>query len=139
VPAPPASGEGAAAAVLVVDDDPSLRRLVREILTLEGRDVQEAQHGGIALEQLRAASAGMVVLLGLMMPEVDGEAVLEALAADDALAARHSFVMVTAALPRALDGRVAELLHQLNIPLVSKPFSVTGILSAVENASQQLA
>jgi two-component system cell cycle response regulator CpdR len=124
--------------VLVVDDDPALRRLVREILTLEGRDVHEAQHGGIALEQLRARSAGMVVLLGLMMPEVDGEAVLEALAADEALATRHSFVMVTAALPRARDGRVAQLLGQLNIPLVSKPFTVTQILSAVENASQRL-
>jgi CheY-like chemotaxis protein len=131
--------EGAAPVVLVVDDDPSLRRLVREILSLEGRDIAEAQHGGIALEQLRAAHAGMVVLLGLMMPEVDGEAVLEALAADEALAARHAFVMVTAALPRALDGRVAELLGQLSIPLVSKPFSVTRILSAVENASRRLA
>jgi CheY-like chemotaxis protein len=137
-PAPPASAESAVPVVLVVDDDPALRRLVREIFTLEGRDVQEAPHGGIALEQLRAHSAGMVVLLGLMMPEVDGEAVLEALAADEALAARHSFVMVTAALPRAQDGRVAELLGQLNIPLVSKPFTVTQILSAVENASQQL-
>jgi CheY-like chemotaxis protein len=139
VPAPPAGAEGAEPVVLVVDDDPALRRLVREILSLEGRNVQEAQHGGIALEQLRAGSAGMVVLLGLMMPEVDGEAVLEALAADEALAARHSFVMVTAALPRAQDGRVAELLGQLNIPLVSKPFTVTQILSAVENASQRLA
>jgi CheY-like chemotaxis protein len=125
--------------VLVVDDDPVLRRLVYEILTLEGRDVQEASHGGIALEQLRAESAGMVVLLGLMMPEVDGEAVLEALAADEGLAARHSVVMVTAALPRAMDGRVAELLGQLDIPLVFKPFTVTQILGAVESASERLA
>lgn len=61
-----------------------------------------------------------------MMPEVDGEAVLEALARDEAL-------------PRALDGRVAELLGQVSIPLVSKPFTVTQILSAVESASQRLA
>ncbi|MGO8951641.1 MAG: YgjP-like metallopeptidase domain-containing protein [Ktedonobacterales bacterium] len=124
--------------VLVVDDEPAQRRLLREILTLEGRAVHVARHGGIALRRLRASTQSMVVLLGLMMPEVDGEAVLEALAADETLASRHAFVMMTAATPRANEGRVAELRRQLGIPLISKPFSVSDILDAVEKAARQL-
>jgi CheY-like chemotaxis protein len=121
-------------AVLVVDDEPGHRRLLREILTLEGRTVYLAEHGGPALQQLRATAEGMVVLLGLMMPQVDGEAVLKAVAADEGLARRHAFVMVTAAPP----GRVAELRQLLDIPLIAKPFTVSQILQAVDDATQRV-
>jgi CheY-like chemotaxis protein len=124
--------------VLVVDDEPAHRQLLRELFTLEGHEVHEAQHGGLALQQLHASTQRMVVLLGLMMPEVDGEAVLEAVAADKTLAARHAFIMVTAATGRAYAGRVAELLRQLHIPLVAKPFTVTHLVDAVEEATRQL-
>jgi CheY-like chemotaxis protein len=124
--------------VLVVDDEPAQRRLLRELFTLEGHVVHVAQHGGTALRRLRASNERMVVLLGLMMPKVDGEAVLEAVAADKALATQHTFIMVTAATSRALEGRVAELLRQLCIPLLAKPYTVTHIVDAVEEATRRL-
>ncbi|HEV2459400.1 MAG TPA: response regulator, partial [Ktedonobacterales bacterium] len=124
--------------VLVVDDDPGYRGLLHEILTLEGRAVSMAEHGGPALQRLRASAEGMVVLLGLLMPEMDGEALLEAVSADAALATRHVFVMVTAAIPRATVGRVAKLRQLLDIPLIAKPFTVSEILQAVDDATQRL-
>jgi CheY-like chemotaxis protein len=128
--------------VLVVDDDPGYRGLLREILTLEGRlegrAVSMAEHGGPALQRLRASAEGLVVLLGLLMPEMDGEALLEAVSADAALATRHAFVMVTAAVPRATVGRVAELRQLLDIPLIAKPFTVSEILQAVDEATGRL-
>jgi CheY-like chemotaxis protein len=125
-------------AVLVVDDEPAHRRLLHEILALEGRTVYLAEHGGPALQQLRASAEGMVVLLGLMMPQVDGEALLEAVAADTALAKRHAFVVVTAATPLATWGRVAVLRRVLGIPLIAKPFTVSEILQAVGDATRRL-
>jgi GAF domain-containing protein/CheY-like chemotaxis protein len=59
------------APVLVVDDDASLRELMRRILEGAGYTVVEAENGRVALERLRAVSPG-VILLDLMMPEMDG-------------------------------------------------------------------
>jgi GAF domain-containing protein/DNA-binding response OmpR family regulator len=57
--------------VLVVDDDPVLRQLLRRMLEPEGYTVVEADNGRVALERLREVSPS-VVLLDLMMPEMDG-------------------------------------------------------------------
>ncbi len=57
--------------VLVVDDDVSVRQLLRRMLEPEGYVVVEADNGRAALERLRDVSPS-VVLLDLMMPEMDG-------------------------------------------------------------------
>jgi CheY-like chemotaxis protein len=57
--------------VLVVDDDMGARQLLRRMLEPEGYTVVEAENGRVALERVRDASPG-VVLLDLMMPEMDG-------------------------------------------------------------------
>src|SRR5262245_24816600 len=124
--------------VLVVDEYPGISELLREALTSEGYTVQTVEPGGPALDVLRASREGMVVLLGLLMPNVDGEAVLEAVASDETLAARHAIIMVTASPRRASTGRVAELRQRLGVPLVEKPFNLSQLLDAVEEASARL-
>ena len=57
--------------VLIVDDDPVLRDLIRRALEREGYAVAEAENGRVALERVRADLPG-VVLLDLLMPEMDG-------------------------------------------------------------------
>ena len=57
--------------VLVVDDDAGVRQLLRRMLEPAGYTVVEAANGREALERLREAAPG-VVLLDLMMPEMDG-------------------------------------------------------------------
>ncbi|HEX2223899.1 MAG TPA: response regulator, partial [Thermoanaerobaculia bacterium] len=69
--------------VLVVDDDAATRGVLRRALTREGWRVGEAADGrkGIALlERSRPA----LVLLDLMMPEMDGFQVLEAMRREEA-------------------------------------------------------
>mgnify|MGYP001546707681 CR=1 FL=1 len=124
--------------VLVVDDDRTIRMILSEILTTEGYTVKTAEHGGPALDILRASQERLVVLLGLVMPYVDGQEVLEAVAMDEALASRHAIVMVTAQVQAAQTGRIAELRKQLDVPLIAKPFTVKEILSAVETSSARL-
>jgi len=57
--------------VLVVDDDPEVRTLLRRMLEPAGFSVVEAENGRAALERLREVKP-TVVLLDLMMPEMDG-------------------------------------------------------------------
>ena len=61
--------------VLVVDDDDTIRRLVRIILEADGWRVLEAANGEEALQRL-SADAPPFVVLDVMMPGVDGMEVL---------------------------------------------------------------
>ena len=66
--------------VLVADDDPQMRRLIRGVLQREGFEVVEAADG---LDALEAVDQGRVdlVILDLDMPRLDGFGVLEELRA----------------------------------------------------------
>jgi threonine synthase len=65
--------------VVVVDDTPEARRLIRRILQSQGDfEISEATNGREALE-LVAKERPDLVILDLMMPEVDGFAVLDSL------------------------------------------------------------
>ncbi len=59
------------APILVVDDDPSIRSTVSEILEMEGYSVETAADGAEALRLLEC-SAPVLVLLDMRMPVLDG-------------------------------------------------------------------
>ena len=65
--------------VVVVDDTPEARRLIRRILQSQGDfEITEATNGREAIELITRERPDLVIL-DLMMPEVDGFAVLDAL------------------------------------------------------------
>lgn len=70
--------------VLIVDDEASLRTLVRANLEVDGLEVSEAVDGIEAMRML-AESQPDLILLDIMMPGKDGIEVLEDLAADEKL------------------------------------------------------
>ncbi len=60
--------------VLVVDDEPYVRRVARLTLESDGWEVVEAPHGRAAVDIVRERGAGLAfVLLDLLMPGLDGE------------------------------------------------------------------
>jgi CheY-like chemotaxis protein len=61
--------------VLIVEDDPNLREMLRRTLESEKWQVAEAAHGLAAMESIRNRKPG-VILLDLMMPIMDGFEVL---------------------------------------------------------------
>jgi two-component system, chemotaxis family, chemotaxis protein CheY len=69
--------------ILLVDDESSIRTIVRVNLETDGMVVVEAEDGAEALERVREAQPSLV-LLDVMMPEVDGWEVAERLARDSA-------------------------------------------------------
>jgi CheY-like chemotaxis protein len=66
--------------ILVADDDPQMRRLVRSILERDGYEVTEAADGLDALEQVENKPFDLM-LLDVDMPRLDGLGVLEELRA----------------------------------------------------------
>lgn len=62
--------------ILVVDDEPDIRNLVREILQDEGYEVTVAENGAEARNSQRARRADLV-LLDIWMPDVDGITLLK--------------------------------------------------------------
>jgi CheY-like chemotaxis protein len=68
--------------VMVVDDEPDIRYLLRLTLELAGYGVVEAAHGEAALEQVRR-SLPQIVLTDRMMPRMNGGELIERLRADE--------------------------------------------------------
>jgi len=71
------------ARVLIVDDDPVMRRLTTRALQNDGYVLSEATNGREALEVMRRETPDLVIL-DFVMPELDGLDVLRALRADPA-------------------------------------------------------
>jgi CheY-like chemotaxis protein len=61
----------AAERILIVDDDESIRHIVRMCLSDEGYEVAEAANGQVALETLNEFQPSLI-LLDLRMPIMDG-------------------------------------------------------------------
>jgi CheY-like chemotaxis protein/anti-sigma regulatory factor (Ser/Thr protein kinase) len=107
--------EGAATSVMVVDDEPANRQWLARILEPAGFEVIEASGGREAIELAKARPPDLV-LLDLMMPDVTGFDVVEALRADPRtsqtpimiLTARH----LTEADKRHLNGHVSTILSR---------------------------
>jgi DNA-binding NtrC family response regulator len=59
--------------VLVVDDDPTQRRLIQAVLEREGFAVAHAQSGDEAIQHLNSGAIVDVVLLDLVMPGISGQ------------------------------------------------------------------
>lgn len=135
------------ARVLVVDDDRDFRRVMCAILEDAGYQVFEASNGASALAQLAQLTDnaqltntpyGMVVLLDLLMPGMNGFDVLHALAQDEQLASRHAVIVVTAMDTRALPVNMLQQLIGLDVPLLEKPFRIDELLEHVGAAAQRL-
>jgi CheY-like chemotaxis protein len=129
------------ATVLVVDDEPGQREMLRLLLEDAGYDVREASSGEAALQALSqpATSAErVVVLLDQRMPGMDGDAVLAAVASDPALVARHRYILLTAS-PQQVRQHSVLTVGGLSVPIVEKPFDVDQLLAEVAAAQAQIA
>lgn len=73
-----------AARVLVVDDDPALRELLRDYLGVSGFQVDEAE-GGEQMRQRIAAAPPDIVVLDIMLPGEDGLSLARTLRRDSNL------------------------------------------------------
>lgn len=112
--------------VLVVDDDPSIRRLLVITLRRQGYQTLEACNGREALVAMRADSPD-IVILDLVMPEVSGWEVLRERAAEPSLL-RIPIVVATAS--NIHKTRLDTLGSQV-YEVIGKPFDLGTVLTVV--------
>lgn len=106
--------------ILVVEDEEILAEALEDILRSEGHRVRKAHNGREALESLALGRVDLV-LLDMMMPVMDGHAVLEVLRRDSPTTA---VLVVTSAARDILRGQHVE-------GFLRKPFSLDGMLAKV--------
>ncbi|MDP0498560.1 MAG: response regulator [Verrucomicrobiota bacterium JB022] len=113
--------------ILVVDDTPENITVLRQLLSREGYRVRPALRGKLAIEAAQIEPPDLVVL-DIMMPEMDGFAVCQALKAD----ARTRDIPVL--FLSALDGIEDKLRgFQLGgIDYIPKPFQAEEVLARVD-------
>jgi DNA-binding response OmpR family regulator len=82
------------ATMLIVEDDPSVARLIELTLAVEGHTTEVLRDGGLASKRLDGPAVDLVVL-DVMLPGVDGLALLQQLRARPAWSATK-VVLLTA-------------------------------------------
>ena len=113
------------ASVLIVDDEPNIRRMVGALLSAEGYDVREAANGTQGLSKA-AESEPDAVLLDLMMPgELDGLATLARLRISNPEVA----VVMMSGRASLADAVNATKLGAVNF--LEKPLTPEGVLFAI--------
>jgi two-component system phosphate regulon response regulator PhoB len=113
--------------ILICDDQPALRELVRGVLEIGPYDMHEARDGQEAVELAEQLEPDLI-LLDLMMPVLDGLQVLERVRAMPGLA--QTPVVVLTASTRTADRDAIERADGAH--LLVKPFSPMHLLELVE-------
>jgi two-component system, OmpR family, alkaline phosphatase synthesis response regulator PhoP len=78
--------------ILVVEDDPDIAELIRHYLQKNGHVIQMSATGAGVVSRLRAEPADLVIL-DLMLPEVDGLVICQAIRNDPTLSATPIIVL----------------------------------------------
>jgi DNA-binding NtrC family response regulator len=116
--------------VLVVDDDPTQRRLIQAVLDRDGFQVVHAENGQQALDRLLHGGGADVVLLDLVMPGITG---IDTLKEARAAGVRTPVVMLTAT------GGIETVVKAMQAgaqDFFVKPASPERILVSIRNALQ---
>jgi DNA-binding NtrC family response regulator len=114
--------------ILVVDDEPDIRRLVCEILEDEGYQVATAENAGIARE-LKKSQNPDLILLDIWMPDTDGITLLKEWVTEEVLPC--SVVMMSG------HGSVEAAVEATRLgayDFLEKPLSLAKLLLIVERA-----
>ncbi len=125
-PAPVAPASASRAKILVIDDEPTIRDVVVEVLRDEGYETGEASDGPTALNILRADANIDLLVVDVGLPGgMNGREVAEAARADRA---DLKVLFVTGyAVNVALNGEPLEA----NTMVITKPFAVSDVVESI--------
>jgi DNA-binding response OmpR family regulator len=121
--------------ILVVDDSPTIRRVVSAILERHGYESSLASDGEDALEALQSGEVKAdLVLLDFVMPRMNGYQFCRALRADAELS------MMPVVLMSAKSDRIRDQFVQQTgaIDAITKPFDAQALVAVVENALRRV-
>jgi two-component system KDP operon response regulator KdpE len=119
--------------ILVVDDDPQIRRVMRLTLTAQGYEVSDAKSGEEALERLHCENYDLV-LLDMNMPGIGGIKVCRTLRRG-----RHGFELAIIMLTvRDTEKDKVDALDAGADDYITKPFGVPELLARIRAALRRV-
>lgn len=113
--------------ILVAEDDPVSRELIREILEAHGYQVVEARDGRETLQKIEQAEPDLI-LLDIQMPVLDGFAVLRQLRQDP----RFATLRVVALTAYAMRGDRERALDAGFDAYIAKPINAIALSAQIE-------
>jgi signal transduction histidine kinase/ActR/RegA family two-component response regulator len=113
---------GGSETILLVDDNEELRRVVKRMLSRAGYHVVEAANGAAALAHLDRGGRVDLVLTDVMMPEMNGRAVM------DAIRQRHRDVRLLLMSGYNYDTALRGMAQRGDVAFVEKPFTAEKLL-----------
>ncbi|MBI4503645.1 MAG: response regulator [Gemmatimonadetes bacterium] len=126
---PSAEVRGGTETILLVEDDPALRRVAERALRKHGYRVVLAADGEEALQRIRSAPNGLDLLLtDVVMPRLGGPGLLEALRTEG----KAVRALMTSGYPER--GAMPEPPPQAPVHYLAKPWTVPELLRAVRAA-----
>lgn len=117
--------------ILVVEDDPAIRRLVRMVLQRRGYVVETAEDGVEAVLKLGIGEYDAVIL-DLMMPNLDGFELIDTLAAHDPNRLKR-IIVTSAASPAVIKARM----RGQPFDILPKPFDIEDLQRRVRACVEQ--
>ena len=123
------------ARILVVDDSPTLRKVVTSILERNGYETVAAADGIIALDALHKAEVPFdLVLLDFVMPKMNGFQFCRAVRTNE------RFAMLPVVLMSAKSDKIRDhFVDQTGaVDAISKPFDAQALIVAIENALRRV-
>jgi two-component system, cell cycle response regulator DivK len=113
--------------VLVAEDDPRNRKLIRDILLIKGCEVLEAENGRAAVALAKENRPGLI-LLDIQMPIMDGFEAVAALKADPNTAMITTWALTSYAMP----GDEEKIRRAGCDDYITKPIDVPVLVEKVE-------
>jgi DNA-binding response OmpR family regulator len=118
--------------ILVVEDDPAIRRLVVMVLQRRGYQVETAADGIEAVLKLGIGEYDAIIL-DLMMPHLDGFDLIDTLAANDPQRLKR-IIVTSAASPAVIQSRMRD---SKPFDILPKPFDIEDLQRRVRACVEQ--
>src|SRR4029079_15983524 len=112
--------------VLVIDDEPPIRKLLRMGLSTQGYDIIEASNGKIALEKLAEGPA--LIILDLGLPDIQGHELLRM------IRGRNEGVPIVVMSSRGDEAGKVSALDFGADDYITKPFGMNELLARIRTA-----
>src|ERR1041385_8050907 len=112
--------------VLVIDDEPPIRKLLRMGLSTQGYDILEASNGKLALEKLAEEPA--LIILDLGLPDIQGHDLLRM------IRARNESVPIVVLSSRGDEAGKVQALDRVADDYLTKPFGMDELLARLRAA-----
>lgn len=110
--------------VLVLEDSPTDKNLMKHILLDEGYEVTTASNGVEGMQRIIENNIGLV-LTDVVMPRMDGMGVIRALK-------DHPYISVIVTTALSPDNQIVQKIQSLGVPLLFKPIVRERLLKLVD-------